>query len=184
MPPLLRGVRAASAALDVTGSEVVTIAAVTAGSEIYEISRESGGAILLQVTDSFAHGRTQQKCHHEYVIKHKTPCVCMTHLVQRVSAPCQHQVKARSAERLLQSSYISPVSTLWREHKHQTTYPETRSKRPRNVAGGSLPWGAMGVGRASHRRQYFCHCRGRPQYSDMEHFVGSNAAQGLRRWPV
>ncbi len=32
-----------------TGSDVVKIAAVTAGSEIYEISRESGSMTLLQV---------------------------------------------------------------------------------------------------------------------------------------
>ena len=49
MPPLLRGVRSVCASLDVTGSCVIKIAAVTAGSEVYEISRESGAAMLLQV---------------------------------------------------------------------------------------------------------------------------------------
>ncbi|CAB1096047.1 unnamed protein product [Ectocarpus sp. CCAP 1310/34] len=48
VPPLLRGVRSVCASLDVTGSEVIKIAAVTAGSEVYEISRESGSMMLLQ----------------------------------------------------------------------------------------------------------------------------------------
>lgn len=50
IPPLLRGVRSICASLDLTGSEVIKIAAVTAGSEVYEISRESGAAMLLHVS--------------------------------------------------------------------------------------------------------------------------------------
>lgn len=45
------GLRGACAALDSTGTEVTKMAVVTAGSEVYEISRESGAAILLQVKD-------------------------------------------------------------------------------------------------------------------------------------
>ncbi|CAM9178110.1 unnamed protein product, partial [Ectocarpus sp. 13 AM-2016] len=48
VPPLLRGVRSVCASLDVTGSEVIKIAAATAGSEVYEISRESGSMMLMQ----------------------------------------------------------------------------------------------------------------------------------------
>ncbi|CAM9099953.1 unnamed protein product [Discosporangium mesarthrocarpum] len=48
VPPLLRGVRMVCAQLDLTGTEVIKIAVATAGSEVYEISRESGGAILMQ----------------------------------------------------------------------------------------------------------------------------------------
>ncbi|CAM9122646.1 unnamed protein product [Ascophyllum nodosum] len=47
VPPLLRGVRSVCPSLDVSGSEVIKIAAVTAGSEVYEISRESGATLLL-----------------------------------------------------------------------------------------------------------------------------------------
>ena len=49
VPPLLRGVRSICALLDMTGSEVIKVAAVTAGSEVYEISKESGSMTLLQV---------------------------------------------------------------------------------------------------------------------------------------
>ncbi|CAN0063286.1 unnamed protein product [Pylaiella littoralis] len=48
VPPLLRGVRSISASLDNTGTKVIKIAAVTAGSEVYEISRESGSMTLMQ----------------------------------------------------------------------------------------------------------------------------------------
>ena len=58
MPPLLRGVRSVCSSLDMTGSSVIKIAAVTSGSEVYEISRESGAAMLLQVRLDFTESET------------------------------------------------------------------------------------------------------------------------------
>lgn len=48
----MRSVRSVCASLDVSGSEVIKIAVVTAGSEVYEISRESGAALLLNVSEA------------------------------------------------------------------------------------------------------------------------------------
>lgn len=53
----MRSVRSVCASLDVSGSVVIKFAVVTAGSEVYEISRESGAALLLNVSDGW--GRSE-----------------------------------------------------------------------------------------------------------------------------
>lgn len=60
--------RAVCAALDLADSDVIKIAAVTAGSELYEISRASGAAILLQVWNAVIDARESLSLYKYFVI--------------------------------------------------------------------------------------------------------------------